>query len=586
MTIFQDFVAAIEATTGRPGKRQGRNTRLLCPAHDDTRPSLDVAEGTDGRPLVVCRSHGCTFEAICTAIGHDIRDYAPEQESEGGWTPRGPAVAVYTYHDADRKLAYEVCRTADKQFPVRRPDPASSTGWRWNLRGVKLVLYRLPEILEAAKAEKTIYVCEGEKDVEAIRRAGGIATCNPGGAGKWRDQYAACLDGAHVIVVADNDEIGLAHAAAVAASLAARRNGDGPMRVVTAKEGKDAHDHFAAGHGLEDFREIEQPKPPRFAFPLSEFLELDLPSPEPLLGTTDDTIIPAGGLIVLAGMPGAGKTTLAVDCAFHLASGVEWLEMSTPRPLNVLLVENEGPQHLFKQKLQRKNTSWNHPIEGDIHIQTWRWGSFTFRDGEAIEMARAYMDECEIDLVIGDPLDTLGPAGVGSPEDTREFVRMLMPLGLTQTRSFLFLHHFRKEVSLSEINMVSGSWGGRLDTLLVLRETENRDELRLSLPKVRHGEDGRPALIIGKVRNTFSYELLAHEEPPTPSEEKEATLRRIIDVLTKTGGTMERSVLLIRSEAPSGRTFSRALNAGIEQNLIARGKEGKKSIYSLAEDAP
>src|SRR5262245_35720903 len=138
----------------------GRNTRLLCPAHEDHSPSLDVAEGDDGRPLVVCRSHGCSYEDVLAAVGVE-----PTSSDDGDlWTPYGPAVARYRYFDEEHVLLFEVLRTADKQFPVRRPDATAKSGWRWNLKGVRRVPYGLPRLLEAVAAGVTIYVVEGEKD--------------------------------------------------------------------------------------------------------------------------------------------------------------------------------------------------------------------------------------------------------------------------------------------------------------------------------------------------------------------------------------------------------------------------------------
>ena len=69
-----------------------------------------------------------------------------------------------------------------------------------NLNGTRRVLYSLPRVIEAVAAGRTIYVVEGEKDVHAIERAGEVATCNPGGAGKWREDYSAALAGAKVVV--------------------------------------------------------------------------------------------------------------------------------------------------------------------------------------------------------------------------------------------------------------------------------------------------------------------------------------------------------------------------------------------------
>jgi len=256
VTGFDDFVRAVELTTGQPGRRVGKETRLLCPAHDDHDPSLDVRQGEDGRPLVQCRSHGCTFEAICEEIGSDPSEFLTSRE-DGEWTPRGPAVAVYPYTDAAGQLLYEVCRTADKQFPQRRPDPNSKSGYRWKLDDVERVLYQLPKLGRAAAAGELVYIVEGEKDVEALERAGAVATCNPGGAGKWRSDYSEALRGARVVAITDNDEAGLAHAGQVVASL--RRAGVIVERVCRAAVGKDATDHFAAGRTLDELVDVDLP---------------------------------------------------------------------------------------------------------------------------------------------------------------------------------------------------------------------------------------------------------------------------------------------------------------------------------------
>jgi hypothetical protein len=123
-----ELIAAVERHTGRLGRRKGRNVRLLCPAHDDHDPSLDVAEGANGQPIVTCRSHGCTYEQVLDALGLGDRGNDGDE-----WTPHGPAIAVYHYVDERGRLLFDVCRTADKQFPQRRADPSSKSGWRWNL---------------------------------------------------------------------------------------------------------------------------------------------------------------------------------------------------------------------------------------------------------------------------------------------------------------------------------------------------------------------------------------------------------------------------------------------------------------------
>ncbi len=53
-----------------------------CPAHDDQRPSLSVAEADDGRCLVHCFA-GCAAEAVVTAIGLELADLFPDHSPQG-----------------------------------------------------------------------------------------------------------------------------------------------------------------------------------------------------------------------------------------------------------------------------------------------------------------------------------------------------------------------------------------------------------------------------------------------------------------------------------------------------------------------
>lgn len=81
------------------------------------------------------------------------------------------------------------------------------------------LLYLLPELIVAVRAGHTIYIAEGERKVEALCRWGLTATCNDGGAGKWRREHAAPLYGADVVVLPDNDAPGRRHADLIGRSL-------------------------------------------------------------------------------------------------------------------------------------------------------------------------------------------------------------------------------------------------------------------------------------------------------------------------------------------------------------------------------
>ena len=448
-------------------------------------------------------------------------------------TSRGEAPeAAYLYVGADGQPHMLVCRYPGKRFLQYRPD--GHGGWLAGLAGLQPVPYRLPQLLAhlAANSAEPLYICEGEKDAEAVVAAGGVATCNPMGAGKWHEHYSEWLQGARtVLVVADDDDVGHGHAAQVVASLATVGVA---ATVVLPATGKDAADHLAAGHGIApDAWRPYQPTPaagepgagPVF-LDAYEFVDLQVEPPAPLWGDRETTLIPAGGLVVVAGRPGVGKTTWVVDLACHLAAGQPYpppgddrapAGWPVPRALRVALIENEGPLEMFRDKLGAKLARWPHPpaeAGGWLGIQVWRWGAFSFADRDAYERAGAELDERSIDLVIGDPLTMLGMEGVGSPAETRVFVQLLRGLGLGQQRAFLFLHHFRERVERNEDELarISGAWGGHLDTLLTLQPMGRTDELRLGFPKLRWGRGRAPEpTVLGRIYATQSYATLRKE---------------------------------------------------------------------------
>ena len=227
-----------------------------CPAHDDSRASLSITQGKKHPVALQCLAK-CETADVLTALGLTFADIsAPRGEQPAGeWTPYGPAIAIYDYVDEDGRLLYQVCRTANKDFPQRRPDPAARSGWRWKLGGVQTVPYRLPQVIQAVAEGKTVWCAEGEKDVHALEAAGVVATTAPGGAKKkWPREFDQYFAGATVNVVADRDEPGRKHAVDVATCL---RSAGATAQILEALEGKDAADHLAAGHGLDTFSVIQ-----------------------------------------------------------------------------------------------------------------------------------------------------------------------------------------------------------------------------------------------------------------------------------------------------------------------------------------
>lgn len=125
-------------------------------------------------------------------------------------------VRRYDYTDADGKLLFQVVR-------LHHPDKAKqflqqAANGNWRVKDIPHVLYNLPRLAEAPY----VVVVEGEKDVETLTAWGIPATCNPGGAGKWRDEFTAALTGRDVVLLLDNDPAGQNHGAIVSGALAGK----------------------------------------------------------------------------------------------------------------------------------------------------------------------------------------------------------------------------------------------------------------------------------------------------------------------------------------------------------------------------
>ncbi len=282
--------------------------RAKCPAHDgQSRNSLAV-RGIEGQALLHCFG-GCDTADVVTALGMTMSDLFDE--------PR--VGARYAYTDATGTLTRYVHRTPDKRFMQSGDTKAQPQ------------LYRLPRVLEAVVAGTPVYVVEGEKDVHAVEAAGGVATTSPMGATNWPRVDPTPLTGAHVIVVPDKDKAGDTYLRDVVTSLDGKA---ASIRVMRAKVGKDAADHIAAGHSLEEL--VEEPTPEAEAAPGESWGPVDLSEVvNGLLSGSLQRLTPAvgvrqgGGALFyagkvngVAGASGSGKTwTALASCCQEVAAG-------------------------------------------------------------------------------------------------------------------------------------------------------------------------------------------------------------------------------------------------------------------------
>lgn len=274
----------------------------------DENPSLSLFQAEDGTWLY--RDHGTnetgnSFGFLVDILGLSKKDAAeaikgqsfmglnvPPATVNAAPVPtktkrphvRSTIVKTYAYNDAAFHLLFEVVRFHPKRFAQRRRD-AETGKWIWGLSAggyslspsgdytkvkngatperdfptVEPVLYHLPELLASKQHNLTVYLVEGEKDVETLEFHGFVATCNPMGSGKWRDAYTAALIDRHVVVLPDNDEAGREHANLIQNALDGHVKSLKVIALPDLKKGEDVTDWFEKGHKAEELQELVNP---------------------------------------------------------------------------------------------------------------------------------------------------------------------------------------------------------------------------------------------------------------------------------------------------------------------------------------
>lgn len=331
-----------------------------------------------------------------------------------------------------------------------------------------------------------MYVVEGEKDVEALRALGLVATCNPGGAGKWRPEYNQAFAGKHVVILPHNDEPGEQHGQDVARSLLPVSATVKVVRLPGLPPKGDVSDWLDQGHTKEELESIVQqavalkledtesdPSERRLrVVSIGDLLALDLKPRDMVLAP----ILPTQGLVMVHSWRGVGKTLLSVGVSYAVACGATFLKWQAPKARRVLYVDGELPGTVFQERLASQvagsnskppNQEYFQSITPDL--QACGIPDLATKEGQAL------LEDCldGIELLILDNLSTLFRSGEENAAESwltaQEWLLSLRRHGL----SVLLVHH-------------SGKTG-------VQRGTSRREDVLDTVLCLKHPKDYKPS---------------------------------------------------------------------------------------------
>jgi len=305
---LDDFLSRLDGVRRLPSGISAR-----CPAHHDQVASLTVNPGNNGGVAVYCHAN-CDTRDVVAAMGLTMADLMGR-----------PAItATYPYCDEDGHELYRINRWVNpKRFVV---EPAG-------LSEAQRVPFDLPALAKARIDGSTVWIFEGEKDALRGKTLGLVATTNPFGAGKWLEHYSPYVAGCPVIIVADNDPAGHAHARDVARSVAAHAAG---VSIVRARYGKDFSEMLDLGWTLDALETLPEPNE------LSSVVAINV-AIKPITWLWNG-YFPMAKVAIVEGDPGASKSALTIDLIARFTSGQKMPDAtahSGPHPVVLITAEDD-----------------------------------------------------------------------------------------------------------------------------------------------------------------------------------------------------------------------------------------------------
>ena len=170
---------------------------------------------------------------------------------------------TYVYEDKDGGGIFRVQRRQNPRSRKKifwQETPDGNGGWLKGLNGIAPVLWRLPELIKA-DPNVPVYLGEGEEVVKALLAKGLVTTCNPMGAGKWKDDYSVHLKGRDIVILPDNDDPGRRHAQQVADSVVKVARSVKIVELPDLPPKGDAVDFFKSGGTVDELRELVEATP-------------------------------------------------------------------------------------------------------------------------------------------------------------------------------------------------------------------------------------------------------------------------------------------------------------------------------------
>jgi hypothetical protein len=427
----------------------------------------------------------------------------------------------------------------------------------------------------------SVILVEGKKCAQALIDLGICATTAMNGANAPVDKTDwSPLRGKHVLVWPDHDLPGKDYASRVTTKL--KTLGLASFAIMNIPEDKvqgwDAADAVAEGVDITAFlgacaQGIELPA--EVIIPTTHDCELpaytvgqllDDPSPFPQDWVAPRILTP-GGLLVFGGAPKVGKTDLLLSWLAHLAAGLPFLGMTTPRPLKIFYLQTEIMYDYLRERLSILNNPEVFdpnflPLVRQNLVMTPQVRFLLDEGGvhKVYEAVTRFFEPNQVDVLVIDPLrNVYDPGKSGNENDNTAMLAFLQDRVeklryLVNPQAGLILTHHTKKITKKMVEedpfqALSGAASLRsfYTTGMLLFRPDEKQAMRQIMFELRNGKSV-PTKLVDKLDGRWQEMELPSERIVRKDygEKQDAERKRCHDVILQ----------LILDEASKGNLYT------------------------------
>ncbi len=332
--------------------------KVLCPFHDDHKPSMGINQETGGYNCLACGAKGNFIDLYSHVKGIKYAESIEELTKRGAITPNyGITTAAYEYFAADGTFLYQKRRVEPGK--ISKKDfhtihfPNGDDNDHVIGRGCDAVLYNLPEVISAL----TVIICEGERKADVVKGFGLVGTTFDSGANSQISQdMIEVLSGKDLIILPDNDEPGRKYGNKI---IEAMKGMAKSIKVVTLPDLPAKGDIVdwvqVPGNNKELLLELIDKAPfvagskplSGFVLTLTTLFSLVIPERENIISSW----LAAQSICMVYAARGLGKTWFCLALALAVALGEPFFGWKVPKARRVLYIDGEMPTKMYRDRL-------------------------------------------------------------------------------------------------------------------------------------------------------------------------------------------------------------------------------------------